>query len=49
MQSVCPEFSPLKARHGKETSMEAPSIERKLTTILHADVAGYSRLMARMN
>ncbi|HXG22819.1 MAG TPA: hypothetical protein VNN62_27565 [Methylomirabilota bacterium] len=25
--------------------MEAPSTERKLTTILHADVAGYSRLM----
>ncbi len=25
--------------------MESLSIERKLTTILHADVAGYSRLM----
>ena len=25
--------------------MESPSVERKLTTILHADVAGYSRLM----
>jgi adenylate cyclase len=25
--------------------MESPPIERKLTTILHADVAGYSRLM----
>jgi adenylate cyclase len=35
----------VKARHGKETSMESPNVERKLTTILHADVAGYSRLM----
>jgi adenylate cyclase len=25
--------------------MESSSVERKLTTILHADVAGYSRLM----
>src|SRR6266508_1177080 len=25
--------------------MESPSVERKLTTILHADVHGYSRLM----
>ena len=38
-------MSPALQRRAMTIDMDLPTIERKLTTILHADVHGYSRLM----